>query len=66
MKEATARIKSNNLLEPAGWYFFAEGDQPADIRLEPNVTIKSADVDALGSNFEETTNGFVGFLLLDT
>lgn len=66
MKEATARIKSNNLLEAVGWHFFAEGDRPANIRLEHSVTIKSADLDALGSGFEETTKGFPDFPLLDT
>ena len=64
-KEATARIKINNLLEAAGWRFFADGNKPANIRLEPNVTIKSADLDALGDNFEKTSKGFIDFLLLD-
>ncbi|MCX6030890.1 MAG: DEAD/DEAH box helicase family protein [Chloroflexi bacterium] len=64
-KEATARIKINKLLEAAGWRFFAEGDAPANIRLEPGVTIKSADLDALGENFEKTSKGFIDFLLLD-
>ena len=65
MKEATARIKINKLLEAAGWRFFAEGNAPANIRLEPSVTIKSTDLDALGDNFEKSTKGFVDFLLLD-
>ena len=47
VKEATARIKINKLLEAAGWRFFAEGTLPANIRLEPGVTIKTADLDAL-------------------
>src|ERR1035437_8147323 len=64
-KEATARIKINKLLEAAGWRFFQEGNTPANIRLEPSVTIKSTDLDALGDNFEKTTKGFVDFLLLD-
>jgi len=64
-KEATARIKINNLLEAAGWRFFADGDKPANIRLESSVTIKSTDLDALGDNFEKSTKGFVDFLLLD-
>ena len=65
MKEATARIKINKLLEAAGWRFFAEGSAPANIRLEPSVTIKSTDLDALGDNFENITKGFIDFLLLD-
>ena len=64
-KEATARIKINKLLEAAGWRFFADGSAPANIRLEPRVTIKSTDLDALGANFEKSTKGFVDFLLLD-
>ncbi|HPB91125.1 MAG TPA: DEAD/DEAH box helicase family protein [Rugosibacter sp.] len=65
MKEATARIKINKLLEAAGWRFFAEGGAPANIRLEANATLKSADLDALGENFEKTGKGFIDFLLLD-
>ena len=53
MKEATARIKINKLLEAAGWRFFAEGDSPANICLEPNVKIKTTDLDALGDDFEK-------------
>lgn len=64
-KEATARIKINKLLEAAGWRFFPQGDGPANIRLEPSVTIKSTDLDALGDNFEKIDKGFVDFLLLD-
>ena len=58
MKEATARIKINKLLEAAGWRFLAEDDQPANIQLEPSVTIKSVDLDALGNDFEKTSKGF--------
>ncbi len=64
-KEATARIKINKLLEAAGWRFFPEGSTPANIRLEPGVTIKKTDLEALGENFEKTSKGFIDFLLLD-
>ena len=60
-KEATARIKINKLLEAAGWRFFPEGSTPANIRLEPSVTIKSTDLDALGDNFEKTSKGLHRF-----
>ena len=44
MKEATARIKINKLLEAAGWRFFDEDGRPANIRLEATTTINlSAD-----------------------
>jgi type I restriction enzyme R subunit len=65
-KEAKARIKINKLLEMAGWRFFPEGSAPANIRLEPSVTIKLSDLEALGENFEKTGKGFIDFLLLDT
>ena len=64
-KEATARIKINSLLQAAGWRFFAEGSSPANIRLEPSVTIKSSELDAMGENFEKIGKGFIDFLLLD-
>ena len=62
MKEATARIKINKLLEAAGWRFFADGDARANIQLEPSVSIKSTDLDALGDNFEKRRVRF-GLLL---
>jgi type I restriction enzyme R subunit len=65
-KEATARIKINKLLEIAGWRFFPEAQAPANIRLEPSVTIKANDLDSLGNNFEKTGKGFIDFLLLDS
>ncbi|MBF0491399.1 MAG: DEAD/DEAH box helicase family protein [Deltaproteobacteria bacterium] len=65
MKEATARIKINKLLEVAGWRFFAEGKNPANIQLEPSVTIKTQELDALGENFEKSSKGFIDFLLLN-
>jgi type I restriction enzyme R subunit len=64
-KEATARIKINKLLEAAAWRFFPQGGAPANICLESTIAIKSADLDALGDNFEKTAKGFVDFLLLD-
>ena len=65
MKEATARIKINRLLEAAGWRFFPEDEEPENIRLEPTVTIESTDLNALGDDFEKAERGFVDFLLLD-
>ena len=64
-KEAAARIKINKLLEAAGWRFFPQGNAPANICLEPSVTIKSSDLESLGENFEKTDKGFIDFLLLD-
>ena len=65
MKEAAARIKINKLLEAAGWRFFADANGPANIQLEPSVTLKTQDLDALGENFEKAGKGFIDFLLLN-
>ena len=65
VKEATARIKINKLLEAADWRFFADGELQANIQLEPSVTIKTQDLDALGENFEKSSKGFIDFLLLN-
>ncbi len=65
MKEASARIKINKLLEAAGWRFFADHNGPANIRLEPGVKLQSQEIDDLGENFEKTQKGFIDFLLLD-
>ena len=56
--EATARIRINQLLDRAGWRFFAEGDKPANIQLESPVRDRS-DLDALGDDFEGVKRGFV-------
>src|SRR3989337_1299381 len=64
MKEAIARIKINKLLEAAGWRFFPVGSALANIQLEPSVTIKTTDLDALGDNFEQTAKGF-SFIVLE-
>jgi type I site-specific restriction endonuclease len=65
MREATARIKINKLLEAAGWRFFADSKGPANIQLEPSVTLTKHALDDLGENFEKVSKGFIDFLLLD-
>ncbi|MBJ6111798.1 DEAD/DEAH box helicase family protein [Hymenobacter sp. BT523] len=64
-KEATARIKINKLLEEAGWRFFDSDEGKANIVLEPNIKLTTAQVSALGDDFGSVKNGFVDFLLLD-
>ena len=64
-KEAQARIKINNLLEAAGWRFFDTAAGKANIALEQNVKLTQSQVDAMGSDFETTSQGFIDFLLLD-
>jgi len=46
--------------------FFPRDGLPANVRLEPSVTIRSTDLDALGEDFEKASKGFVDFLLLDS
>jgi type I restriction enzyme R subunit len=65
MKEATARIKINKLLEAAGWRFFPVGNKPANIQLEVNIDITESILDALEADFEKTSKGFIDFLLLN-
>jgi len=65
MKEAAARIKINQLLETAGWRFFADATGPANIQLEPSVALTRQALDALGDNFERATKGYIDFLLLN-
>lgn len=65
LKEATARIKINRLLEDAGWRFFDDAKGRANVALEPNVKIRAEDLYALGDDLEKAANGFVDFLLLD-
>lgn len=64
VKEATARIKINRLLDAAGWRFFEDHRGPANIVLEPNVRIKPAQVESFGEDFEKATKGYIDFLLL--
>lgn len=64
-KEAKARIKINKLLEESGWRFLDDASGRANIVLEPQVTLTRSAIDALGENFEHSSNGFIDFLLLD-
>ena len=65
VKEATARIKINKLLEAAGWRFFADANGPANVQLELSVKLTKQALDALGENFEKACKGFIDFLLLN-
>ncbi len=65
MKEASARIKINKLLEAAGWRFFGNEHGPANIRLEPGVVLTETAFNEIGENFEKSSKGFVDFLLLN-
>lgn len=62
MKEASARIKINKLLEAAGWRFFAGSNGPANIQIKSNVTIQSLDLDELGSDFENVSIDYLSIV----
>lgn len=60
MKEATARIKINKLLEKSNWRFLDDENGKANIELESHIKGSK-----LGDNFEHTKDGFVDYLLMD-
>ncbi len=64
-KEAQARIKTNTLLDAAGWRFFDCDNGKANIALEANAKLTQTQVDAFGNDFVSQTKGFIDFLLLD-
>ena len=64
--EAHARIKINQLLEEAGWRFFDNETEKANILLENHVKITQKEIDAWGNDYEKTKNGSLDFLLVDT
>ena len=66
MKEATARIKINKLLEAAGWRFFPE-DRSTRQYLLSNPTSRSRRTNStrLAKILRKPNKGFVDFLLLD-
>ena len=63
-KEAKDRIKINNLLEESGWRFFEHATGKSNIVLEPKVKLTKAIINALGEDFEESSNGFIDFSLV--
>ncbi len=64
-KEAKARIKINKLLEESGWRLLDDKKGKANVIFENNVKITKEAVDEFGENFEQTSNGFIDFLLVD-
>ena len=65
MKEASARIKINELLKESGWRFFDEKGKKANIVLENQTKITQKLIDEYGNDFEFSSRGFIDFLLLD-
>ncbi len=64
-KEAQARIKIDELLKQAGWRFFDNENDSANIQLEPGVKLTKIVLDALGNDFEKEVKGYVDYSLLD-
>ncbi|MGL4759103.1 MAG: DEAD/DEAH box helicase family protein [Patescibacteria group bacterium] len=58
--EAQARIKINKLLTESGWLLIDEGNNRANVTLETGV-----DIQTLGDDFENTSKGYIDYLLLD-
>ncbi len=64
-KEAKARIKINRLLEESGWRFFDDEKGKANIVLENNIKITEKLLNDLGEDFDQTSKGYIDYLLLD-
>lgn len=64
-KEAHSRIKINKLLHEAGWRFLEEDGLQANVVLEPNAKITQTQMNEIGEDFENTSSGFIDYLLLD-
>jgi type I restriction enzyme R subunit len=64
-KEASARVKINELLKEAGWRFFDEKGRKANIILENQTKITRKMIDEFGNDFEKSTKGYIDFLLVD-
>jgi len=65
-REAKARIKINKLLEEAGWRLLDSGADRANVLLEQRTRITESALDEMGEDFEQTRDGFVDFLLIDS
>jgi type I restriction enzyme, R subunit len=59
-KEAKARIKINNLLIQSGWVLDETSTTRANVHFESGVDIKS-----VGDNYENSSKGYIDYLLLD-
>ena len=59
-KEAKARLKINTLLEESGWRLLEKDGKPANVQVEANVKLTE-----MGDDFENISDGFIDYLLLD-
>ena len=65
LKEAKARIKINRMLHEAGWRLEDRREGPANVVYESHVKITQKTQNELGEDFENTSSGFIDYLLLD-
>ena len=63
--EQTARIKINSLLISSGWKFFDDDEGEANISLEAHTKISENTLTDMGEDFENISDGYIDFLLLD-
>jgi type I restriction enzyme, R subunit len=59
-KEAKARLKINTLLEESGWRLLEKNDKLPNVQVEANVKLTE-----MGDDFENISDGFIDYLLLD-
>lgn len=59
-KEAKARLKINTLLEESGWRLLEKDGKMANVQVEANVKLTE-----MGDDFENISDGFIDYLLLD-
>ena len=64
-QEDTARERIRHMLEDAGWRLFDGPEGPANVRLDPEISLTRAQWDELGGDFRHVGAGRVDFLLLD-
>lgn len=62
-KEASARLKINNLLIESGWRFFDENGKKKNIEVESDIKIFDEGSE-LWDDFENVKRGFADYLLL--
>ena len=63
-KEAEARIKIDKLLQEAGWRFFDDETGKANVQLESGTKVSRQQLDDLGNDFENVTQGYLDYLLI--
>lgn len=65
-KEATARLKINQLLEESGWRLLDYKDARANVDVETRLSPgEKLDPNLLGEDFANAKGGFIDYLLLD-